>query len=194
MKLLILIFTVCALTACLPGVRSEPTYHDTRPNDFVNANYTAVEKLMVGLNRPLSKSAPLLVTTLVNIDSLEESSRLGRTISEHIQTKLSHLGFAVIEVKMRGDLKMKPDQGELLLSRELKEISQTAKAQAVVVGTYSQAKETLYINLKLVAPDNVVISAYGYTLPLDSNVSSLLGTNEKAKTTGKVNRTPSTDW
>ena len=149
---------------------------------------------MAGLNRPLSKSASLLVTILVNIDSLEESSRSGRTVSEHIQTKLSQLDFAVIEVKMRGDLMVEQDQGKLLLSMELKEISQTAKAQAVAVGTYSQAKDFIYINLKLVAPDNVVISAYGYTLPLDSNVSSLLGVNEKTTATGKVNRTPSTDW
>mgnify|MGYP007039723046 FL=1 len=70
---------------------------------------------------------------------------------------------------------MRPGQGELLLSRELSEVSKEHDAQAVVVGTYAVSAQTVYISLKLVNPvGNTTLAASDYELELDDNMRSLL--------------------
>ena len=63
----------------------------------------------------------------------------------------------------------------MLLSREVREVSQSHDAQAVVVGTYAASATALYISLKLVTPaGNAVVAAHDYSLPMEDNVRVLL--------------------
>ncbi len=145
-------------------------------NEFIRANYLAADALDVSANqqREIQKQIPILVATLVNIDSLTESSRMGRIISEQLQARLSQHGYSVVELKLRGNLFVKQDQGELLLSREIKDITTTHKAQAVVVGTYAVASGSVFINLKMVGTDNILLGSYDYSLDLDADAKALL--------------------
>lgn len=142
--------------------------------NLIEANYSAVDALLNGV--PLSGEQPLLVATLVNVDVLTESSRLGRLFSEQIAARLTKRGYPVKELKLRENLFMKQSEGELLLSREVGEVSRAHNARAVVVGTYAASGSMLYINLKLVHPTgNIVLSAHDYALPMDNNIRDLLG-------------------
>ena len=81
---------------------------------------------------------------------------------------------AAIE-QLRDSVALQRDQGELLLSREVRELSQSHDAQAVVVGTYAASASALYISLKLVTPaGNTVVAAHNYAVPMDENVRALL--------------------
>ena len=111
----------------------------------------------------------------MRVDRLSESSRLGRIFSEQIAGRMAQRGLRVAEVKLRDSLLLQPGQGELLLSREAREVSQAQNAQAVVVGTYAVSATVLYISLKLVNPvGNTVVAAHNYALPVDENVRALL--------------------
>lgn len=165
------------LVLSLAGCASDLTYLDARIDPFISTNYKAADALDYSVKfggHEMPKDATLMVATLVNVDSLGESSRLGRTISEQVQARLTHHGYKVIELKLRGSLFVKKEQGELLLSREVQDLRADHKAQAVVVGTYSVAKQFVYVNLKMVDTDNLAVGAYDYTLPLDRNVRALL--------------------
>lgn len=141
--------------------------------DLVEVNYAAADALLQG--PPLDPAQPVLVATVVNVDRLDESTRLGRVIAEQIAGRMAQRGVRVTELKLRETLAMRPGQGELLLSRQVHEVSQAQSAQAVVVGTYATSSFAVYVSLKLVQPvGNVVIAAYDYTLPMDSNVRGLL--------------------
>ncbi len=171
-----LLMLVLSLTL-LGGCANDLTYLDAKIDPFISTNYKATDGLVDSVKASghgLPPDATLMVGTLVNIDSLGESSRLGRTISEQVQARLTQRGFKVIELKLRGQLFVKKDQGELLLSREVHDLRASHKAEAVVVGTYSVAKQFIYVNLKLVDANNVAAGAYDYTLPLDRNVRALL--------------------
>lgn len=123
----------------------------------------------------LDANQPVLVATLVNVDRLTESSRLGRIFSEQIAGRMVRRGLKVTEVKLRENLLLQRDQGELLLSREVREVSQSQNAQAVVVGTYAVSTSVVYISLKLVNPvGNTVVAAHNYAVPMDENVRALL--------------------
>ena len=141
--------------------------------DLIETNDRATDALL--LNAPLDARQPVLVASLVNIDRLSESSRLGRIFAEQIAGRMVQRGLRVTEVKLRDNLVLHRDQGELLLSREVREVSQAQNAQAVVVGTYAVSASVLYISLKLVNPvGNNVVAAHNYAVPVDENVRTLL--------------------
>lgn len=174
-----LVFSGCVSSSNHQSV-IDTSYADAASNQFVQVNYKATDDLVSSLKRQLDKNIPLVVSTLVNIDELTESSRLGRTISEQIGSRLTNLGFDVVELKLRSNIFVKRSEGELLLSREISEILRNHRAQAVVVGTYSAANSFVFINLKIVSNfDNVIIAAHDYILPIDRNVSSLLRYGQK---------------
>lgn len=156
-------------------------YAEARGNDRMRGvNYEAADLLMRSYqpaatgNSPAG-SAPFLVATLVNIDHLEQSSTLGRVVSEQISARLVQLGHNVIEMKVRQSVLMKRNEGEFLLGRDLKEVATAYKAQAVVVGTYAEGASFIYVSLKLIDPANSrVMAAYDYRLPLDTQIRSMM--------------------
>lgn len=164
-----------AILLLLAGCAENPKYYTAEDSQFIKANYLAAESLAKASTIPLDKSAPIVVATLVNIDNLEQSSTLGRIVSEQVATRFANMGYMVKEVKLRGTLFVKSATGELLLSRELKDISASHKAQAVVVGTYSDAKEYVYLNIKLVDVGNTILSGYDYAIPANSINKSMMG-------------------
>lgn len=169
--------SVLALAGCVTqGVNSY--YYGDRAGgasrtDLIEVNERAADALL--LNAKLDASQPLLVATLVNVDRLTESSRLGRIFSEQIAGRMVQRGLRVTEVKLRDNLALHREQGELLLSREVREVSQAQNAQAVVVGTYAVSASVVYISVKLVNPvGNHVMAAHNYAVPVDENVRTLL--------------------
>jgi len=173
MKYSPLLLFLCLVAGCASFSGSG---RDDREDSLMQANHRAVDQLLANIPpaRALNKRQPIIVASLVNIDSLD-SSRLGRMLSEQLATRLTQSGYAVVELKLRESIFVKQSQGELLLSREVKDITLTHKAQAVLVGTYAESSGQLYLTVKLVGmADNLVISAQDYLLPLNSNVRSLL--------------------
>lgn len=143
---------------------------------LMTASYQAVDQLLAAIpaGRRLPMDRPVIVATIVNIDTLA-GSRLGRTLSEHLGTRLTKNGYKVVELKLRDTIFVKQTEGELMLSREIREIGRSHEAQAVLVGTYSESRGRVYVTVKLVgAADGIVISAQDYLLPIDANVRSML--------------------
>jgi TolB-like protein len=179
----------CALlmgceTAPVQNTQQEPTYEQAQNNSFQAANYAAVTELLKRMpTGAISSSngsndgsnAPFIVATLVNIDQLEQSSTLGRLISEQVASKMTQLGHNVLELKVRNSVYLKRNEGELLLTREIREVASNHRAQAVIVGTYAESATLVYVNLKVVNPaTNVVLAAHDYALPLNKQVRSML--------------------
>lgn len=121
------------------------------------------------------RSGPVLVATFVDVDQLEHSTTLGRAVTEQASTRLVQLGFPVVEVKLRTNLFVKENTGELLLSREIGKIAAEQAARAVLVGTYAVGKRAVHLNAKLIDPvSGAILAAQDGVLPLDSHTKSLL--------------------
>ncbi len=166
------------MTACTTQQtinRTDPTYESVQQDRFQATNRAAAFQLVEGINPLELSDAPVLVATIVNINDLRRTAPLGRTLSEQYTTGLVHRGFNVKEVKLRGDLFVQEGTGELLLSRELKDIARAHNASYVLVGTYSVAATLTHINLKMVrTQDARIIRAHDYALPNDRDVMRLL--------------------
>jgi TolB-like protein len=172
-----LLVTAFALQGCVAHGVHAYYYGDrlggSQPVDIIALNERAADALLT--SAPLDAQQPLLVATLVSVDRVNESSRLGRMFSEQLAGRLVQRGLRVSEVKLREALALNRDQGELFLSREVREVSQSQNAQAVLVGTYAVSPAVVYVSLKLVIPvGNQVVAAHNYSVPVDDNVRALL--------------------
>ena len=146
--------------------------------DLIETNYTAIDTMVARIRPLLPAESKMIVATVVNINSLENTSTLGRVISEHVLGRLSQSGYGVIELKIRNQVYMKRDEGEFLLTREIRDLARTHNAQALVVGTYAEASDRLFISLKVIDVfGSRIIGAVDYSIDKDSVVRSLLSKN-----------------
>ncbi len=166
------------ILATITGCASIRAYMDMDAN-LISASYTAADKLLSRMNPPIGPNQPILAASFVNIDNLEQTSALGRTISEQIGARLNQRGYKVIEMKLRKTVFMSNTKGgQFMLSRELRNISTEHNIQYVVVGTYSVADYIIYVSAAVVNPtDNTLLATYNYELPLGSNNRALLERN-----------------
>ena len=163
----------CAQTP--PPVRVEPTYQEAAAAPMVKSSQEAVEQLLANLDISATGPGPVLVATVVNVNDTMRSAPLGRTLTEQYANAMAALGFDVKEVKLRGELFVREGTGELLLSREVKDIARSHNASMVLVGTYSAAAKFTYISMKLVRmEDSRIIRGHDYALPNDRDVQRLL--------------------
>ncbi len=163
----------CATDAARQPV-PEITYAQAANSELVATNYRAADALMAQFGGTTA-GGPLIVATVVNIDALEQSSTLGRMLSEQLSARFSQRGWQMVELKLRGSIYMRRGEGELILTREISDIARSNKAQAIVLGSYAIGAGAVYVNLKIVQPvSNAVLAAYDYVLPANPEVRSLL--------------------
>ena len=125
---------------------------------------------------PLNPDMPILVTTFVDNNDLQQTSQFGRTMQEHITSRLVQLGYAVKELKLSNNLLIEQRSGETILSRDLRKLSLTQKAQAILVGTISITNRTMYLSSRLIDPASAnVISSDDYRLCMDDHILAMFG-------------------
>jgi hypothetical protein len=131
----------------------------------------AIPRLM-----PRHPDQPVLTTTFVDNNDLNQTSQFGRVLQEHITSRFVQLGYTVREIKLRNNMLIRPKSGEIILSRDLKLINPSLSAQAILVGTYSYSKRKMYISARLINPENsTIISSMDYQMVMDDNVLAMFG-------------------
>ena len=155
--------------------KPEPTYEEAKSSPFVAANREAMTALLAGVDIASLNGTPMLVATVVNVNDLRKAAPLGRTLSEQYASLLVERGLTVKELKLRGDIFVRETTGELMLSREIKDIAKLHSAGVVLVGTYSVAANATYVSIKLVRTDSgQILRGHDYALPNNSDVKRLL--------------------
>lgn len=145
--------------------------------DVIQSSYQIADALIKQLDpRDKRSDSPIVVASFVSIDNLEKSSTFGRALAEYIGSRFVQSGFKVVELKLRDTVYIKQDGGEFLLSREVKNLSAEHEVNALVVGTYSLADDTVYLAARVVDPsDATILATYDYSLKIGSNLAQMLG-------------------
>jgi len=130
-----------------------------------SSNYTAANELIK--KSGLKKNDIVIITTVANLNNLDESSDLGRALSEQISTVFVNNGIQVKELKFSDSVFIKRKNGEFILSRDVKKLAKDTDVNYIVVGTYSIINHSVYVNLKIIDPAcDVIKSSVDYTVPL----------------------------
>lgn len=168
------------LTFVLAGCAG-PGAYEAVSTAVIGANYRAADALIAIARPGLDAGKPIIIATLVDIDDLERSSTLGRYVSESVSARFTQGGYKMVEMKFQNAVYMKRGEGELMLTRQIREIATSHQAQAVIVGTYSRASSAVFINLKVVRPEsNIVIAAQDYSLRMDRDICTMITRDERA--------------
>lgn len=145
------------------------------------ANYRATDALIATGRPHLDIGKPIIIATLVDIDDLERSSTLGRFLSESVSARFTQNHYRMVEMKFQNAVYMKSHEGELMLTRHIRDIAHSHQAQAVVVGTYSRASSAVFINLKIVKPDsNLILAAQDFSLPMTRDICVMLSRDPRS--------------
>ena len=169
----ILVAFVVLLSACKPsGYLRDEVFVES---NLVDRNHKAGASLVEHAKGYINSSSPILYASFVNVDDLQNSSSLGRIMSQQVTTPFTQRGYYVIEMLLRQNAYIKQKEGEFLLSRELKNIGADHNAQAVIVGTYAVGTANVYVTAKLVdVRNNKVLTSYDYPIPLTDDIKHLL--------------------
>ncbi len=120
----------------------------------------------------------LLMTTMVPLERLDQTSDFGRVLTESLATQLFHHGAEIIETRRLEELVIAPRKGELMLSRRAADLAASHQATAVVAGTYTLTPQTVIINVRLLdAATDGVLSVAGLELQRSPAVNALLRAN-----------------
>lgn len=177
------VLVLAALLLCPASGRAEdinyiPTYGDmpapstlisgpVKVDPLLQSSTAAADYLSSMLIGRLSPGGPILVSSFVDLEDLNKSSELGRLVPQQISSRLTQYGWAVLDARLRTSLRIQPDTGELMLSRDSLLLKSHYPAEAALVGTYSYTAGSLYVTARIVRLyDSAVIAAYEYKLPL----------------------------
>lgn len=123
-------------------------------------------------------SAPIAVTTFVNIDDLYQSSTFGRVLGEQLISELAMRGYSVVELRMADALQIMHNQGEFGLSRETPHLKNNQQVGAIVVGTYTVSPVRVYINARIIDPaSSMVVSVGSVEMSKTREIEQMLRSN-----------------
>lgn len=161
-----------ALTGCAALGNGAP--REAPKPDLSQLAHQAAQQ-MVANNPDLTRYSPMIAATFVSIDNLTQSSTFGRISSELMASALAQQGMQVREVKMRDSMFIEESVGELILSRQVQRLSSQHNARSILMGTYAQGQDAVYVSVRVVrAGDAMVLGSADFQLPLDNNMRSLL--------------------
>lgn len=134
-----------------------------------------VRQLLQNASDGVADEFVLTVNSFVNLNSLYQTSSLGRYLGEQMIGELQAAGVEVIDVRKANSLMIRESSGEFGLSRDMDELSRTHGSQAMVVGTYTYAHGQILLNARVLRnTDGMVISHANLAFALDALTGQLL--------------------
>lgn len=164
-----------ALTLAGCGTFGNTNTQTAEPEPDLSELAHAAASQMVANNPDITRYSPMIAATFVSIDNLSQSSTFGRISSELMASALAREGMQVREVKMRDSMFIEESVGELILSRQVQRLSAQHDARSILMGTYAQGQDYLYVSARVVRTgDAMVLGSADFRVRLNNNTRSLL--------------------
>ncbi len=114
-----------------------------------------IDQLTRELARNMAHGKPgqtVAVSSFVDMDKLNSTNTFGRFLTEGVMDRMARRGYNVVEERAAKELMIQPNVGEQILTREPDELNEGAAPDAVVLGTYAVAGNTVTVHARLVLP------------------------------------------
>jgi len=105
----------------------------------------------------------IIVTTYVDLDHLNRTNSFGRYVTEKLMGELSNRGFGVIEVRVAKELLVSPNIGAIAMTRNMEDMLNKYKADAMIVGTYQKIDDVVKVHTRMIIADNQEIISVAST-------------------------------
>jgi TolB-like protein len=123
----------------------------------------------------------VLASTFVNLDDLDDTSPLGRLITENLVHELQVRRWNVYDIRLSKAVAVNPT-GEFVLTRDPKLLEYQYLVAGVLAGTYSITGEEVFVNARIIDINTgVVVSSGQISLPIDEFGARLLVDGDQLK-------------
>ncbi len=168
------LITAVLLLATLSGCGVN-RYFDVKDADLIEVSNDVTDELREKATRSIPKNSLILVSTLLNVNDLHETSAFGRIISDQIASSFHNSGYRIIGMELPIDLFMMKKGGALHLSDEIKTIIKPYNAAVIVGGVYAPGKRNTYVSLRIVdLYTKNIISSTDIAVPMGPDARKLL--------------------
>jgi len=180
MRVLLTAMAVCVLAGCASdGVLDEEIQAEEArqaPSHLVHSTYVAVDQMLAQDPTLVAAGSPAVVGSISDIRDVNHSTPFGNIIADLIRSRLVQCKLPVIDMRLRSAVELDRIQGEMLLSREVRNVRHPPPVAAeVVTGTYAVASGTVFVSLKIIEEYNArILAAYDFKIPQTADVEQLL--------------------
>ncbi len=155
--------------------KSSGTVSVASPDFFGFSDYLARQLVANRVNGNRVNGERIILTSMVSLDDLYETSAFGRTMTESLSTTLFKYGFRVAEIRKAPSVFVRSHGGELVLSRDVALLAESQAVHGIISGTYSLTPTTVIINVRLLdATSQEVLSVAGMELERSRSINYLL--------------------
>lgn len=172
------VLILCLLLTCLPAW----AHAGCRSSRIDTLCAAMAEDLAASIQVRLDRSAAIMAVSFVDLHRMEQTSNLGRILSEEIGNNFHHYGYRLIEPRLRSHSLTTHDQnGEFALSRNLNHLDGSVEVQAMLTGTYALADGGVLVSARIVhAVDKSLLATAQCQLRLTPDVAALAGATPQA--------------
>jgi hypothetical protein len=121
----------------------------------------------------------MIITTPVNLSTLETASPLARLMAEEMSTWFVSMGYRVQEIRRSSNILFSPQKGEMVLTRRAQMLDQrTPQAALILTGTYTVTSRNVRFNFRLMhAGTNEIVAMTSGTLNVNREIAELMSDN-----------------
>jgi hypothetical protein len=146
------------------------------PAALPELTYAAIDKIGYCASNVVSDQVPITVSSITDSQHLDRSSPFGNVVADFARARLAENHMAVSEPRLRAELLMRPDEGEMFLGRDPAKLTNPHPLYAAVLtGTYGVGEQYVFVSLKLIRTDNArILAAADFVVPRQGDVDRLL--------------------
>lgn len=123
-----------------------------------------IDRLTREIARNMTRGKPgqsVAVASFVDVDKMNRTNTFGRFLTEGVIDRMARRGYNIVEERTAKELMLQPNVGEHALTREPDELKEGPAADAVVLGTYTMAGDTVTVHARLVLPESRRVVSVG---------------------------------
>jgi len=131
----------------------------------------------------IRKALSISCTVAVDLNNLENTSPVGRQISEEMARWFVQAGYKVKEIRKAKDVHVDAQRGERVLTRDVRKLlSANVTTEAVLAGTYVVTPEQVRFAMRLLhVPSNDILAMATATVPITDDLKPLLHDMKEGK-------------
>jgi hypothetical protein len=170
------------LSGCAVAEEVQTTLFDTTKVNLTDSTYAATDMLAPQARARITQNTPIRIAPLTDVATPNETTAFGNQVANQIGSRLVQLGYNVQSVAAPP---LALNDSPVVLTPVEKSAAPKATQGAVkasvgrggdcvVGGTYTRMKNTILVSLRIVqAPDQRIIAAYDYNVPLTGEIDKL---------------------
>ncbi|WP_280548985.1 MULTISPECIES: FlgO family outer membrane protein [unclassified Halomonas] len=172
LRLACLLLFLLGLTGC---AQHEGALYNAPPEPGLADALDDAMRDMVAAFPELTDQGPMITASFIDVDGTGRASPFDRIAAELSAAALAREGVPVRELLLEGGQLLEVSGSDGLLSRRVRRLGEWEGARTLLIGTYAQGHDRLYLALRVVElRTNRVLGSSSLSLTLDGNLRELL--------------------